>query len=426
MEIEFDPKKSAKNGVDRGLPFEAVAKLEWNKAFVSEDRRRDYGEDRLLALSRDSRHGQRIGDALAVEIDDGVMDGLVERGDVCEGLVGEVMGLKIAPDRLDVVEFRGVFRQPLDGEPVCAGGQGGERAFAGVDRTIVLDQHDRFGLSPGLRSKETVELLQMGDEIAAALGRAGMDDELARDLIERPQHRDLLGLPRRRHTQVRPRLRPGAGEIGMRQRLALIAVEKNDVARFGLPFAQLQAQAHPFHLAFRLASLQRVPRPPPAELFFRKALDSCERLMHTPSRASISARRRGIVQLRRSATGSSSKGVATRKAASLFIGGGPGAMLAFSAATPPTAKSLRHRRTVSSRTPNASAILGLVQPASVSSTARARSASPRLRESARAKRPARCSSLAVIGDFPAMPQTLRIGAGTEPKTYPLVNQAESA
>src|SRR5271166_4543876 len=30
-----------------------------------------------LGLARDSRHGQRIGDALAVEIDDGVMDGLV-------------------------------------------------------------------------------------------------------------------------------------------------------------------------------------------------------------------------------------------------------------------------------------------------------------------------------------------------------------
>jgi hypothetical protein len=150
------------------------------------------------------------------------MDGLVEGGDVCEGLVGEVMGLKIAPDRLDFIEFGGVFWQPLDGEPVCARGQGSERAFAGVDRTIVLDQHDRLGLSPGLRSKETVELLQMGDEIAAALGRAGMDDELARDVIERSQHRDLLGLPRR-HPQVRPRLRPGAGEIGMCQRLALIA-----------------------------------------------------------------------------------------------------------------------------------------------------------------------------------------------------------
>ena len=123
------------------------------------------------------------------------MDGLVERGEVCEGLVGEVMGLKIAPDRLDFIEFGGVFRQPLDDEPVCAGGQRGERAFAGVDRTIVLDQHDRLGLSSGLRSKETVELLQMCDEIAAALGRAGMDDELARDVIERPRIATFLACP---------------------------------------------------------------------------------------------------------------------------------------------------------------------------------------------------------------------------------------
>ena len=84
------------------------------------------------------------------------MDGLVERGDVCEGLVGEIVGLKIVPDRLDVVEFGSIFRQPLDGEPVCAGGQSGKRALAGVDRAIVLDQHDRLGLSPGLRSKERV------------------------------------------------------------------------------------------------------------------------------------------------------------------------------------------------------------------------------------------------------------------------------
>ena len=68
----------------------------------------------------------------------------------------------------------------------------------------------------------------------------------------------------------------------MRQSLALIAVEKHNVARFGLLFAQFQAQAHPFDLAFRLTSLQRVPGPPQAELFFRKTLDSCERLMRTP------------------------------------------------------------------------------------------------------------------------------------------------
>lgn len=148
--------------------------------------------------------------------------------------------------------------------------------------------------------------------------------------------------------------------------------------------------------------------------------------MITPSRASISARRRGIVQLGRSATGSCSKGVTTRKAASLFTGGGPGATLARSASTPPKLKSLRHRRTVSSRTPNASAISGLVQPASVNRMARARSASPRSRERARAARAVRWSSLAVTGDLPAM---LHIRESVSPpnhRTYALVNQAESA
>src|ERR1700680_3795286 len=32
----------------------------------------------------------------------------------------------------------------------------------------------------------------MGHKVGAALGRAGMDDELARDVIERAQHRHLL------------------------------------------------------------------------------------------------------------------------------------------------------------------------------------------------------------------------------------------
>src|ERR1700730_1358803 len=85
-------------------------------------------------------------------------------------------------------------------------------------------------------------------------------------------------------------------EIGMRQRLAFVAVEKNDVASSGLTLAQLQAKADPIHLAGGLSSLQRVPGPPPTELFFRNALDNCDRLMRTPSRASISARRRAIVQ----------------------------------------------------------------------------------------------------------------------------------
>jgi hypothetical protein len=71
---------------------------------------------------------------------DGGVDGLVERVDILEGLVGEMVRLEVAPDRFDVVEFGGVFRQPLDGEPVGAGGQRGAGELAGVDRPVVLDQ----------------------------------------------------------------------------------------------------------------------------------------------------------------------------------------------------------------------------------------------------------------------------------------------
>src|SRR5271157_4593183 len=361
-----------------------------------------------------------------VEVLDGCVDGLVERVDIGEGLMGEVMRLEVVPDDFDIVEFWGVFGQPLDGEPVRASGKRCERALADVDRPIVLDKHDRLGGPAGFGAVEIVELLEMGHEVGAALGGSGMDGELARDVIERAQHRHLLGLPRRRDAQIRAGLRPGSREIGMRQRLAFVAVEKNDVAGFGLALAQLQAQANPIHLAGCLAPFQRVPGPPPAELFFRNALDNCDRLMRTPSRASISARSRAIVQFGRSATGSSSRGVTTRNAAALFTASGPGATLAFNASTPPLPKSLRHNRTVSSRTPNASAIRGLVQPDNVSSTARARSASPRSRDPARAARATRCSSLAATGDFPPMPHPPESMPTANPKTRPLVNPPESA
>src|ERR671928_5372 len=130
---------------------------------------------------------------------------------------------------------------------------------------------------------------------------------------------------------------------------------------------------------------------------FRRVLE-----MVMPSRALISAMRRASVQLGRPATGASSNGAATLNAASVLTGAGPGAGLVFSASTPPRAKSLRHRRTVSSRTPKASAMRGLVQPERVSNTARARSASARSRDAARACNAVFCSSLAVTGDLPAM------------------------
>jgi len=55
------------------------------------------------AHGRDSQFGQRIGHALAFEFGNGIMDGLFERGGVGEGLVGEVIGFEIVPDRLDII-----------------------------------------------------------------------------------------------------------------------------------------------------------------------------------------------------------------------------------------------------------------------------------------------------------------------------------
>ena len=213
-----------------------------------------------------------MGHALVIEDIDGLVDCLFECVGVGEGLVGEVMRLEIAPGALDVVEFRRVFGQPLDGEPMGAGGEGCEREFAGMDRTVVLDQHDgREGLS-GPRPIAPIELLEMGDEVAAALGPAGVDDEFADGMIERAQQRDFFRLTRSGHTQICPGFRPGAGEIGMCQRLALVAVEQDNIAGFSLLLAQLPTQADAFDLGGNLTTAQRVPRPPPAEVFLRSTL----------------------------------------------------------------------------------------------------------------------------------------------------------
>jgi uncharacterized DUF497 family protein len=51
VEIEFDPEKSVKNARERGLPFELAAELEWDRACAFRDDRRDYGEQRIVALA---------------------------------------------------------------------------------------------------------------------------------------------------------------------------------------------------------------------------------------------------------------------------------------------------------------------------------------------------------------------------------------
>lgn len=50
MKIEFDPSKSEKNRIERGLPFGLVEYFEWETAIYIVDNRFNYGEDRIRAL----------------------------------------------------------------------------------------------------------------------------------------------------------------------------------------------------------------------------------------------------------------------------------------------------------------------------------------------------------------------------------------
>ena len=130
------------------------------------------------------------------------MDGLIEILGIGESLMGEMTGFEIAPHPFDVVEFGCVFGQPLDREPMGAGGKRGGGCFAGVDRPVVEHDDHRFDVMAGFGSGKGVELFQERDEIGAAFGARGRDDQLAGTVVERPHHRDLLGLPRGWHAQV--------------------------------------------------------------------------------------------------------------------------------------------------------------------------------------------------------------------------------
>jgi len=50
MEFDFDPGKDAVNMVKHGLSLRDAALLDWDKAIIYPDLRRDYGEARMIAL----------------------------------------------------------------------------------------------------------------------------------------------------------------------------------------------------------------------------------------------------------------------------------------------------------------------------------------------------------------------------------------
>src|SRR4051794_35045644 len=71
-----------------------------------------------VSLSSNLLVGPRMAMALPVELHASFVDGAVEVIGTGERLMSEVMPLQVAPDPFNVVQLRGVFRQPLDREPV--------------------------------------------------------------------------------------------------------------------------------------------------------------------------------------------------------------------------------------------------------------------------------------------------------------------
>src|SRR5215470_162034 len=334
---------------------------------------------------------------------DGLMNGVGEVFAASERLVREMMPLQIAPNPLDGVELRGIFRQPLDREPGRAGGQRGSRRLAGVDRAVVENEPNRLGSDTRLGAVAAVDLREEGDEITAAFPLAGAHDQVTLRPVEGADQGDLARLAGGGNAQIGPLLGPDMGEVGMRERRRFVPEQQHDVTGLGLGFQQPTAQAGTINRVGILTPLQRVPRAPPAKApFLRSTTDNREGEMRTPERCSISSANRGNVQFGRSATGVSRSACATASAQPALTGGGPGATRRRSAATPPVMNVLRHSRTVSSRTPKAWAMRLLVHPDSVNSTARARSASPRSGDWLSSVKACRCAASAMIGDLPAM------------------------
>src|SRR4051812_23658270 len=75
-------------------------------------------------------------------------DGAFESVGIGEGTIGQIMLLEVAPASLDVVQFGGVFRQPLDGEPGALG-EGAGCQLAGVDRPVVENRDQGPGAFSG-------------------------------------------------------------------------------------------------------------------------------------------------------------------------------------------------------------------------------------------------------------------------------------
>ena len=270
-----------------------------------------------------------------VETGDSVRDGAGESVGIGEGAIGELMLLEVAPASFDVVQLRGVFRQPFEGEP----GARGERLccqLAGVDWPVVENRDQGPGAFGG--AVGGAKLVEQGNEVGGALGGAGMDEQVPMHRIKGAEHRPLFRLTGRLDAQLGAAPGPAARQIGMRERLGFVEEHQIDRPCCGLGFQIGEVLTAGLNRGCVLAPFERVARPPPGKPLWRNWCESHRGEIAGPPRRAISAHRRGNVQPPSWRASSVRIAAAIAPACGPILACCPGLWRRRSPATPPCAK----------------------------------------------------------------------------------------
>ena len=273
--------------------------------------------------------------SFVVEAGDRVRDGAGESVGVSESAVGELMLLEVTPASLDVVQLGGVFRQPFEGEPGALGKRLC-RQLAAVDRSIIENRNERPGAFGGAVCG--AKLVEQGDKIGGALGRAGVHQKAPVHRIKGAEHRPLFRLAGRLDAQIRSAPRPAARQIGMRERLGFVEEHQINRPRFGLDFQAGKVLTAGLDRRCILAPFERVARATEGKPLWRNWCESHRGEMAGPPRRAISAHKRGSVQPPSWRVSSSRIAAAIAPACGPILACCPGRGRRRSPATPPCAK----------------------------------------------------------------------------------------
>src|SRR3954469_22789488 len=353
---------------------------------------------------------------LVVETGDSVRDGAGESVGIGEGAIGELMLLEVAPASFDVVQLRGVFRQPFEGEPRARG----ERLccqLAGVDWPVVENRDQGPGAFGG--AVGGAKLIEQGNEVGGALGGAGVHQKAPVYRIKGAEHRPLFRLTGRLDAQLGAAPGPAARQIGMRERLGFVEEHQINRPCCGLGFQSGEVLTAGLDRRCVLAPFEGVARPPPGKPLWRNWCESHRGEITGPPRRAISVHRRPSVPPPSWRTSSFRIAAAIAPACGPILACCPGLWRRRSPATPPCAKYPRQLRTVLMCTPRTAAISEAFRPSNVSRIARARSASPRCSDFDKPRNAACSAASAVSVDFPGMLASTALIPGKQSISSPI-------